>query len=59
MGQRQTTVTERHQFIDLKLQGYTLAAIAKATGWSYECVRGWWRRYRDGGRQALDPEDGR
>jgi len=59
MSQHQTTVAERHQFIDLKLQGYTLAAIAKATGWSYECVRSWWRRYRDGGRQALDPEDGR
>lgn len=59
MSKRQTTVAERHQFIDLKLQGHTLAAIAEATGWSFACVRSWWRRYRDGGRQALAPVDGR
>lgn len=59
MSQRQTRVSERHRFIDLKLQGYSLAEVAAATGWSFECVRSWWRRCRDGGRQALDPEDGR
>jgi transposase len=59
MSQRQTTVAERNHFIDLKQQGHTLKAIAAATGWSYETVRHWWRRFRDGGRNALAPEDGR
>jgi transposase len=59
MSQRQTTVAERHQIVDLKLAGYSLPEIAEQTGWSFECVRSWWRRYRDGGRKALDPVDGR
>jgi len=59
MSQRQTSLAERNHFVDLKLQGHTLPEIAEATGWSFECVRRWWRRYRDGGRSALDPEDGR
>lgn len=59
MSQQQTTVAERHHFVDLKLQGHTLKNIAEATGWSFACVRTWWRRYRNGGRSALDPADGR
>jgi len=59
MSQRQTTVAERNHFIDLKLVGHTLEEIAEGTGWSYYCVRHWWRRYRKGGRQALDPLDRR
>lgn len=59
MNQRQTSVAERNQFIDLKLQGHTLSDIAGATGWSLACVRYWWRRYRDGGRSALAPVDKR
>jgi hypothetical protein len=59
MGQRQTSVSERNHFIDLKLTGYTLEEVAEETGWSLYCVRYWWRRYRDGGRKALDPPDGR
>lgn len=59
MSQRQTSVPERHRFIDLKLEGHTLGEIAEETGWSFYCVRHWWRRYRDGGRAALDPPDGR
>lgn len=59
MSQRQTTVAERNHFIDLKLQGATLQEIATTTGWSYETVRHWWRRFRDGGRGALESTDGR
>ena len=59
MGQRQTSVSERNYFIDLKLTGLTLEEVAEETGWSLYCVRYWWRRYRDGGRKALDPPDGR
>lgn len=59
MGRRRTTVADRNTFVDLKLAGRTLAEIADDTGWSFECVRYWWRRYRDGGREALDPPDRR
>lgn len=59
MSQRRTTVAERNHFIDLKLAGHTLEEVAEETGWSFECVRLWWRRYRDDGRKALDPADGR
>ena len=59
MSQQQTSVAERNHFVDLRLQGYTLQEIAEATGWSFESVRSWWCRYRDGGRSALDPDDGR
>lgn len=59
MGQRQASVSERHRFIDLKLAGHTLAEVAEQTSWSLYCVRHWWRCYRDGGRSALDPPDGR
>lgn len=59
MSQHQTTVSERNRIVDLKLQGHTLHAIAEQTGWSQGCVRKWWRAYRQGGRSALDPPDGR
>jgi len=59
MSQRRTTVAERNHFIDLKLAGHTLKEVAEETGWSFECVRYWWRCCRDGGRKALDPPDGR
>ena len=59
MSVRQTSVAERHRFIDLKLKGYSLKEIAEQSGWSLYCVRYWWRRYRDEGRKALDPADGR
>lgn len=59
MGQKQTTVAERNYFIDLKLNGHSLAEIADKTGWSFECVRHWWRRYRAAERSGLDPQDGR
>lgn len=59
MSQSQTSVADRHHMIDLKLQGYTLRAIADRSGWSVACVRKWWRRYRDHGRAALDAPDGR
>ena len=59
MSQRQTTVAERNELVDLKLRGYTLQEIADKTGWTYGCVRKWWRRYRDQGRAALAPPDGR
>jgi transposase-like protein len=59
MSQRQTTVGERNHFIDLKLAGQTLEEVAEETGWSFDCIRFWWRRYRDGGRKALDPPDER
>ena len=56
MEQKQTTIAERIEFIDLKLAGNTIAEIAERTGWSFYCVRSWWRRFRDGGRAALAPE---
>jgi hypothetical protein len=59
MRDGQTTVAERHRFIEMKLKGYTLSEIAEETGWSFYCVRYWWRCYRDGGWKALDPLDGR
>lgn len=59
MTQRRTSVAERHHFIDLKLQGHSLREIAERTGWSFYCVRHWWRCYRDGGRAALNPPDKR
>jgi transposase-like protein len=57
MSQRQTTVAERDHFVDLKLAGHTLKRVAEETGWSFEYVRYWWRRYRDGGKKALAPPD--
>lgn len=59
MGQRRTSVSERNRFVDLKLAGHTLEEVAKETKWSFDCVRRWWRCYRDGGRKALNPPDGR
>ena len=59
MGQRRTSVSERNRFVDLKLAGHTLEEIAQETKWSFDCVRHWWRRYRDGGRKGLAPPDGR
>ena len=59
MSQRQTTVAKRNHFIDLKLVGHTLKEVAEETGWSFDCVRFWWRRYRNGGRKVLDPPDER
>ncbi len=59
MSQKQTSVSERNQMVDLKLQGYTLAAVARQMGWTEACVRKWWRRYRKGGRSALHPPDKR
>ena len=59
MGQRRTSVSERNRFIDLSLAGHTIEEVAEETGWSFDCVRYWWRCYRDGGRKALDPPDGR
>lgn len=59
MKTKQTTIAERNEFIDLKLSGNTLAEIAEQTGWSYYCVRYWWRQYRKGGREFLAPEDKR
>ena len=57
MSQRQTSVAERHHFIDLKLKGHSLKEIAEQTGWSFYCVRHWKRCYRDGGRGGIDPPD--
>ena len=53
MSQRRTTVAERNRMVDLKLDGYTLREISEQTSWSFECVRKWWRCFRDGGRRAL------
>lgn len=59
MSQRHTSVADRHRFIDLKLKGHSLQEIAERTGWSFHCIRHWWRRYRDSGRDALGPPDKR
>jgi hypothetical protein len=59
MKQKQTTIAERNEFVDLKLTGNTIAKISKKTGWSFYCVRHWWRRFREGGREALAPEEKR
>ncbi len=54
MGTKRTTLAERNEFIDLKPDGHTLAEIAVHTGWSWACIRYWWRRFRDGARKALN-----
>lgn len=59
MRQKQTTIAERSEFVELKLVGNTIAEIAKRTGWSYYCVRKWWRCFREAGREGLAPEDRR
>ena len=59
MTQRHTSVADRHRFVAMKLDGHTLQEITEKTGWSFYCVRHWWRQYRDGGWKALDPPDGR
>ncbi|MCK4976363.1 MAG: helix-turn-helix domain-containing protein, partial [Anaerolineales bacterium] len=51
MKQKQTKIVERNEFVDLKLAGNTIAEIAEQTGWSFYCVRHWWRRFREGGRE--------
>lgn len=53
MNKRETTVAERNRMVDLKLDGYSLSEIAEQIGWSWECVRKWWRRFRAGGRPGL------
>jgi hypothetical protein len=59
MKPKHTTIAERNEFIDLKLAGNTIAEIAAKTGWSFYCARYWWRQFREGGREALAPEDKR
>lgn len=59
MKERRTTVAEWNEFVDLKLAGKTIAEISEKTGWSYYCVRYWWRQFRESGREALEPEDRR
>jgi transposase-like protein len=59
MIQKKTTIAERNEFVDLKLAGNTIAEIAEKTGWTFYCVRYWWRQFREGGREALAPEDKR
>lgn len=59
MKEKQTTVAERNEFVDLKLAGKTIVEIAAETGWSFYCVRYWWRQFREGGREALVSEDKR
>ena len=39
--------------VDLKLDGYTLREVAEQTGWSFECVRKWWRRVSVSGEFTL------
>lgn len=53
MATQYTTYTERVEMVKRKLDGETLQEIAAAMGWSFECVRKWWRRFRDGGYEAL------
>ena len=53
MSISKTTVAERNRIVDLKLEGFTLNEIAEQTGWSFECVRKWWRRFQKEGRRAL------
>jgi hypothetical protein len=50
----------RCEIVRLKIEDqWTLGEIAAHFGLSYGCVRKWWRTYRDGGREALNPVLGR
>jgi hypothetical protein len=33
MKEKQTTIADRNEFVDLKMAGKTIAEIAKKTGW--------------------------
>lgn len=45
---KRSTADQRRQFFVRHLKGETYEEIAEATGFSYECVRNWCRRQRDG-----------
>ncbi len=47
------TAIEKEQIYQGKLQGKTLAQVARKVGCSLYCARKWWRRGRDEGRTGL------
>ena len=46
---KQSTPIQRREFFIRHIRGETYQGIADATGYSFECVRYWCRRQRDGG----------
>lgn len=50
---KETTQQTREQIIELKDSGLTLSQIALRLELSYGCVRKFWRRFRDFGKQGL------
>jgi transposase InsO family protein len=51
---KETTLQTRQQIIELKKSGLTLSQIAAKLDLSLECVRKFWRRFRDLGKQGLE-----
>lgn len=50
---KETTQQTRGQIVELKDHGLTLSQIATKLGLSHSCVRKFWRRFRDLGKQGL------
>jgi len=51
---KETTLQTRQQIIELKENGLPLSRIAEQLGLSLSCVRKFWRRFRDLGKQGLE-----
>ena len=54
MGQKKLSRGEREQIYLKKAKGESLPEIAEELNISYECVRKWWRRFRDEGLNGLE-----
>ncbi len=55
MNQRETSHRDRVEMIHLKQDGYSLRTIAERKQCHRDTVRHWWRVFRDGGWDALQP----
>jgi len=53
---RAIPVPVRHMLVTQIAAGHPIAAVAEAAGLSFWTVRTFWRRYRDGGAEALTPD---
>jgi transposase-like protein len=56
MKKRETGHRERIEIVEMHLAGMTLEEIAKNKGINRYTARTWWRAYRDGGWEALQPK---
>jgi len=51
---KETTQQTREQIIELKESGFSISQIAKRLGLSLSCVKKFWRRFQDSGKQGLE-----